>query len=351
MNYNLEIQKILLKVEQKDNPDDRIVLLKQAIQLADANNDLDWGFDLRKNLIYVEEFTSHCTESFPAFTWLLSAVDSNPDLFEEVDVLRDYRWLATQSFRALNISREQVESILSDYQVRLQRNGYSNRIFYDTMVGWSLFLGEKEEARRYLDLRDNEPSDSVASNTELMGTMCVELFEGDFDKGILTANKFLDQRSVHQINPMPTYSLLVSYLAKANDPRAKDYFQKAEEEYAKVEHKYSSQLYEIMLNLFYLSKNDKEKAWDYFEKYSEWEIEADDAMKFDFGLSLLPLFMGEGIRTLHLNPRHPLYKENNVYDITEMYQYYHKQVNGLADAFDTRNGNRHFHEQIEEYLV
>lgn len=352
MNYNLEIQKILLDTENVKNPDDRIMLLKQAIHIADANNDMDWGFDLRMDLIRNEQFTAHSRESFPAFAWILNAYDSDPELYSEEEILNEYKWMAAVSYNNLNISKVQIEAILEDFRKRSIDCGMSSREYYNIMSNWSLFLGSKEDARKYLDLRDLESEDNMTSlSNDLITTIYVEMFEGDFEKAIAHIQEFIAQRSVHQMNPIPVYSGLIYYFGgKMNDPRAAEYFEKADKEFSELAN-YPFQLYEVTLMMYYMSKHEKEKAWAYFNKYVNWETGAEDAIRFDFATSTLALFKGGGTRIIEgISSNHPYYREDNTYNLDDLYNHYHKIATCFAQQFDERNGNTHFSEQLQEVL-
>ncbi len=352
MNYNLEIQKILLDIENVKNPEDRIMLLKQAILIADANSDMDWGYDLRMDLIRNEQFTAHSRESFPAFAWILNAYDSDPELYSDEEILNEYKWMAAVSYNNLNISKEQIEAILEDFRKRSLDCGMSSREYYNIMSNWSLFLGNKEDARKYLDLRDNEAEDSMTSlSNDLITTIYVEMFEGNFDGAIGHIQEFIAQRSIHQMNPIPVYSGLIYYFGgKMNDPRAAEYFAEADKEFSELAN-FPFQLYEVTLMMYYMSKCEKEKAWAYFEKYVNWETSAEDAIRFDFATSTLALFKEGGTRIIEgISSNHPYYKEDNTYKLDDLYDHYHKISTYLAQQFDERNGNTHFREQLNEVL-
>lgn len=346
MNYNLEIQKILLDVDKLSEFDDKIVLLKQAIQLADANNDKDWGFDLRLNLIDYEGLTAHFQESFPAFAWILNTCDTDPELFEDKEVLEKYKWMIHASFDYLGISREQIKKILDDYLQRLINNGYSRRSYYDLEVSWSLFTGDVQRAREYLQYRDTEPVDAMTPGSEAITDICVESLDGNFDKAITIANEFVAQKPDEK---GPAHCILVYYLGLAKDERASLYFEQAEDQLSKV-NKYPYMLFDISQLMYYLTKRDKEKAWAYFEKYAHWQIGANDYYQFDYSLALLPLLEGDGTKALSLNPKFPYYQESGIYNIKDLYEYYSEKVNTLSLKFDERNGNDYFQRQVKRHL-
>lgn len=352
MNYNLEIQKILIKVEASNHPDDKINLLKQAIRIADANNDLDWGFDLRLDLIAQEKDTSHCTESFPAFAWLLNTYDTNPDLFNEDDFLWEYKWMAGAARRNVNISREQVESIMEDLKIRLERNGYTSRGYYSIMIYWNLFIGDIDKAKEFLQLRDNTPRDRMSNcpACELDTKVELELINGNFDKAIATADDLINKKLTCGVMPLVTFCNLTYYLSRSNDPRAAEYFAKAEEEFAEIEENDTSLLSNIADLFDYLIKNNKNRAWEYFQKYSDWEPGAEDAIVYDFSKSVLPLLSQKGTKELNINPKLPYYKTDGIYNLEELYDYYYQKAFDLANRFDKRNGTDAFINGIKETI-
>ena len=350
MNHNLEIQKILLKIESLSHPEDKINLLKQAIQIADANNDLDWGFDLRLDLISQEKDTSHCTESFPAFTWILSAYDTNPELFNEDDFLWEYKWMAAAARRNVNISREQVESIMADLKMRMERNGYTPRGYYSVMIYWNLFIGDMLEANKFLELRDSTPRDRMSHcpACELDTKVEIELIEGLFDKAITTANDLITKKLTCGVMPLATFCNLTYYLSKAGDARASEFFAKAEEEIAEAQENDSSLIANISDLIFYLNKYDRNKAWEYFQKYAEWEIGAEDSISFDFSKNILTLLKEGGNKQLAMSEKLPYFDVDGNYNIAELYDFYFQKAKTLAQHFDTRNNTNAFAKMLEE---
>lgn len=352
MNHNLEIQKILLNIQQLKKAEDQLTLLKQAIALADANNDQDWGFDLRMDLIRTEQFTAHSQESFPAFAWILNTADNNPGMFSEEEILQEYKWLAAVSYNNLIITKEQIENIFEDFKSRCIKGGFSLREYYNIVANYSLFMGDKIAARTYLDNRDKKPEDALSSwSNDMITTIYVEMFEGEFEKAIAHINEFVANQSSHKMNSIPVYSGLIYYLGgKMDDDRVTKYFNEADDEFSKLS-VLPFQLYEVTLMMYYMSKKQKDRAWMYFEKYVNLEIDAESAVRFDFALSVLHLLKGDDTRVLDMiSSRQPYYREDNTYHLTDLYNYYLGVAADLADKFDQRNGNTHFKEQMDEVL-
>lgn len=352
MNHNLEIQKILLKIENLSHPDDKINLLKQAIQIADANNDLDWGFDLRLDLISLEKDTSHCTESFPAFTWILSTYDANPELFKADEFLWEYKWMAASARRNVHISRQQIESIMDDLKIRMEQNGFTLRGYYSVIIYWNLFIGDVTQAKRFIELRDNTPRDRMSHcpACELDTSVEIELIEGLFDKAITTANDLITKKLTCGVMPLTTFCNLTYYLSKAGDARAAEFFAKAEEELADCVENDSSLIAHVSDLIFFLNRNNKDRAWEYFQQYAHWEVGAEDFLSFDFSKNILPLFKDGGTKKLAMSNKLPYFSTDGNYNIAELYDYYYSKAKNLAQLFDARNGTDRFTKALTEAI-
>jgi len=352
VNYNLEIQKLLLETDKLTNPDDRIAVFKEAIKLADANRDVEWAYELRMDLIRAEQYTNHSRESIPAFAWILDAHDNHPDMFSELDILYEYKWLAGVIFNNLDVSLQQIDNILDDFRQRLLRNNFTSREYFNIRINQSLFKGEKMLAREYLDLRDMEPTDNMSSwAADLITTIYVEMLEGDFENALKNITEFVTYRSEHGMNIIHVYSGLIYYLGgKTYDPQIEAYFDEMDKEFSGMK-KYPFQLYELSLMMYYMARHRKDRAWVYFEQFVNWEIGAEDSIRFDFALSVLPLLKDGGTRNMDFISVHqPYFKEDKLYNLDDVYQYYLQTAADLAQRFDERNKNKHFSEQLNEQL-
>lgn len=350
MNYNLEIQKILLHIERLANPEDKISEIKRAITIADANNDIDWGYDLRSVLIHTEGLLINRDESFPAFTWILNTADAHPGLFDEQEILAEYLWMASIAFCNASISKEQIGFITDDFRRRLNIAGLSDRPYYELMIDWYLFIGDADKARENLILRDKEPFDEMVSENGQMTAICVELLNGNLEKGIAMSNEFATANQHNPSNIFSIYNQLIYYLNNARDKRAAGFFDKVYELFSEKE-KYPYLLFDLTLMMYYMSWNEKEKAWACFENYAGWEVGANDYSSFDFSLAVLPLLKDGGKRKLHLSQHLPYYNPDNMYDCKDLYNYYYTKAMDLGKKFDIRDGNSYFSDQIKRHLT
>ena len=69
MRYTLEIQKLLLQTQNDSlHPREKANLLKEAIRIADENEDVEWATELRLDLIYELNLLSADAEEITVFS-------------------------------------------------------------------------------------------------------------------------------------------------------------------------------------------------------------------------------------------------------------------------------------------
>lgn len=351
MNHNLEIQKILLTVDKTERIEDKIKFLKEAIKIADINNDINWGVDLRLNLLHNEIDTPGCHNSFPAFTWILNAYDNNPELMDESEFLWEYKWMADEAISSCDISLEQVDQIFEDLRKRLIRNGYSDRSYYSTLIFKHMFLGDWQGAREALEKRDQCTRDQMTDNEawEHNIRVLLPLKEGNFDEAVYKAQDILSGKLTSNGLPFATLSCLCYYLSKGKDCRAEEYTRLANLEMAKesVTSSFICNVAQVIFSLYVIG--EKDKAWQHFEETAEWFLMASDFLRFDYLIFIMPLIQEKGTRTLNISYKMPYYKEDNIYNIEDLYNYYRPIAETYAIKFDERNKNDVFSQRLESH--
>lgn len=88
MKYTLEIQKLLLQA-QNDNlhPREKANLLREAIRIADENEDVQWAVEMRLDLIYELNLLSADAEEIAVFSKILDSYENHKDQINEDDIL------------------------------------------------------------------------------------------------------------------------------------------------------------------------------------------------------------------------------------------------------------------------
>lgn len=356
MRYTLEIQKLLFQVEDNKSltPKDKIRLLKQAATIADENDDIEWAYEIRLQLIRECYYVASSSELVTEFSWVLNAYEAHPDWFEENDFLWQYKWILGEMYNNPQVSMEQIEAIMEDFKTRLQRNGYGLRPYYDRLYDETLILGNFEKAKEYLDLRNEAPDDAMGScpACTLDNELDYYLMTGNFDEAYNRAHPLLTKQLACTHVPARTFCALAYYADKAGQQqRAAELLDRAETEMDRLinDIKDENLIVPAGMMVCYLLGTDPAKAWHYFEKTLSWFIEGDAYSRFEFACLMM-----EGLAkidrsasvTLSLPTEFELYKPDHVYPLNALYDYFSKEAAAQATAFDKRNGCTAFTDRI-----
>ncbi len=360
MKYTLEIQKILFQVDDNKTltPKDKIRLLKQAATIADENDDIEWGYDVRLQLIRECYYVASANDLITEFSWVLNAYESHPDWFDENDFLWQYKWVLGEMYDNSKVSMEQIRSIMEDFKTRLQRNGYGLRPYYDRLYDEALILNKLEEAKKYLDLRNEAPDDAMGScqACTLDNELDYYLVTGNFDEAYNRAQPLLSRQFSCAHVPARTFCALCYYADKSGKPGlATELFTRAEEEMEILIGKNDENLVVSagMLISYLLDKNE-EKAWYYLNKTFPWYVEGDDYCRYEYAAHLL-----EGLNklkevkqiTLDLPNEFEIYRPDHLYHTDALKSYFKKTALELAEAFDTRNNSNAFKERVSALII
>lgn len=350
MDYSLQIQKLLVKKDVLKSPDDKIKVLKEAIALADAHNDIEWGFDLRIEIMDEEYHTSRYTERFAAFTWLLEAYDQNPDLFDEEDLLWRYRWMLHASRMTVDISLAQIENINNDFKVRMQRNGYGLRAFYNDEFRRYYMQNSMDKAKECLDLREKEEeNDMVCKACEISDRIDYHLRMDEIDNALALYNELIAKKYTCMRRPFDTYCSFIDYYTRKGElEKANDMWQKVEKELYDPECKHLSVMGSMGMAINFLAHYNRERAWEIFAEAAPHSVDTTDENKYKFARNVLHLLNESGTRKLNVPTILPWYNAKAEYNVTELYNYYYNIAFDLAKRFDARNGTGYFMQLLEE---
>lgn len=344
MKYTLEIQKILFQVDDNASltPKDKIKMLKQAATIADENDDIEWGYDVRLQLIRECYYLASGTDLVKEFSWILNAYEEHPDWFDESDFLWQYKWILGEMYNNPEVSMEQIEHILEDFKTRLQRNGYGLRPYYDRLFDEAVAIGDFENAKICLDKANDAPEDRMGScpACRLDSELDYYLLQGQFDEAYNRAQPLLSKQLSCTHVPARTFCALTYYADKAGKEKlAKELFERADTEMEVLINDENLVTPAAML-VNYLLVHDEEKAWRYFEKSLPWFMEDDGYARYDYSC-----FVYEGLRKLDKNKtvklnlpaEFPLYHADHIYSIDELAQFFLNEAKYWGKALDDRN--------------
>jgi hypothetical protein len=349
MQHNLQIQKLLVKISTMPSPREKVKLFKEAINIADVHNDIEWGFDLRKQIIEEEKGTSSCIEGLPAFVWMLETYEQHPDICDESDFLMEYKWMVQAVIRNADISMAQFDSIIEDYKRRLQKNGFSLHSYYTARTRMAFQQKNFVEAKKYLDLRKSEERDDLSFCTvcELHDLVEYEFLTGNIANAFEIGIDLFTEKEQCKYVPFQTICNNINIIdCYGLEPIAEKLLSIAVLYLEVMQTTDMSNIGYVGELIFYLTKKDKNRAWTFFEKYLPWSLNCEDYYNFQFSSGALSLFKGSGVHSLNVSSEIPWYKSSGVYELPELYDYYRNQAEALATKFDARNGNTNFIDEL-----
>lgn len=356
MRYTLEIQKLLNRANQENiHPKDAAKLLLEAIQIADTHEDIEWGYELREELMDTQWRLVGREEFVRAFSWMLNTYDADPGSYSTEDLLWKYKWIIDELFSNPEVPLEQLEHVLADYKRRLEEKGYGLRSYYSKLLHEALGQKEAEGSKRYLDLVNSLPIDELSDcrACEMDTEVAFLVNEGDFKAAYEKAQPILQKQYTCAHVPVITFCQLC-YLAVKNKEfkKAEELFNQAEEELQEREED-STLIVSIGLLIVFLFHRQKEKGWVYIEKYLPWAMECRTSREFFFSQ-----YMAEALKLedqekeigIELPQEHPLHALSGKYKVKDLYEFYYTQAKANAAQFDERNGNYNFSIQLNKAL-
>ncbi len=341
--YRLEIQKLALEIEDNSEDYDRcIALLQQAIQIADKNNDLDWAIDLRSYLIRKESATSTCVHSPLAFAWILEVCDEYPEDFPDAEFMGLYEWMLGAVNCNTNISLEQTRNVAIDLEKRLEKNGMSKRGLYFCLAEFAQNRGDVALGSQYIDMAKNEPKDDEEDEVvEYDYSIERASILGDFDEAVGLMNQMELKKLSSFSLPFESYCAMAYFMARKEDSRATIYLEKAKEAFYKIEGVNSSMLFSMTRFIYTMHLLKDDLRFSMFELVAEWQVGAEDFLQMAFCQHISVVFGNGGTRAFKLSPKLPYYRQDGIYDLSVLSDYYKEVALEFSSKFDKRNGNNH----------
>ena len=209
--------------------------------------------------------------------------------------------------------------------------------------------GKLEEAKNYIELREKEEHDdlSFCVACEVNDKAELDFRSGNIDNALMAATDLFSRKISCKYVPFETICNCINILAdNGYSEKAESLFADADKELQETADDMSRISYVSEL-IKYLTKTNVEKAWQYFEKYTIWSLDCEDYFAFKFALNVLPLLKTEDTRVMQLSSLVPWYREDNTYNIKQLYDCYQKQAADLAQRFDKRHNSNFFTRQLD----
>lgn len=354
----MDFTEIDKKISLAKNGDEKIYYIKQAIALADDNNDYSrrivYRLDLNSEL-------SFYTDKMDLFIVYPTALQINDNLIEETGyskhtfrVLWQYKWLLENAYQFNQITKEQFNLLFEDAKKRYIANNYSIRPLYQYKYRFyeNIDMEISNEAyKKYLSLIRDRMSDCHAC--ELSSEIQYLLANDKLDMALHKAIPLFEGELTCSEQPENTYGDFIRYYNEKIANGFCEYIPQAtlfREKLKKIiKEKGLAQMYipDILLNY---ALTEPEKALKYFiENWNFYETTQNPTSKYYFSIGVLRLFNTLGEKEtykMNISSEFPLYNKDNTYNLSLLKDYYKKTALDIANKIDIRNGNNIYKDRL-----
>ncbi|HEY0098191.1 MAG TPA: hypothetical protein VGB76_04475 [Pyrinomonadaceae bacterium] len=351
-----QVREIIDRSYQLEEGDSKIMLLEEAVRLADICGDFSLAYDARELLINAATFGGAPEKALVAYSWCLAQFDRRgaAEGIDEWLLLWMYKWILNNVTSFPQISKAQIEEMLDDMAARYRRAGYSlrpnymlrNRIykFWDETKAGEFFRKSQET---YRDLA----SDCAAC--ELDEEVSFALRQSRDAEAVSLAAPIIQGRLRCDSVPHITFAnLLLPLLRLGRMDEAVSLHLQGYRLIARGSKGYVSSVADHLA--FLVLTENFDRAVRIFEKHlPDASSLADLAAKFDYYIAswlLLDALHEGGRETLKLRLPRPLevYEESGAYRTTRLAAWFLQHAQTLAARFDARNESDFYARRIRE---
>jgi hypothetical protein len=147
-DHTQEVLELVSSAHALEDGRAKVALLEQAVQLADAHQYDELGFEVRMALMQAATFGGAPDVLLVAFAWCLAQLDKNPDRFWAHDLLWQYKWVAENVVIFPHVTRQQIEELLVDMERRYRAAGSGLHPVHQTARKVFLELGDLPAAKK-----------------------------------------------------------------------------------------------------------------------------------------------------------------------------------------------------------
>ena len=349
-----EYDQLYAEIYNAPGPREQMAFFEQLIRLADANKDIEIAYEARREYI-----GTACAEGFPekgivAFSWCLAQFDKNQELDSAHSLIWQYKVILELIPIFDTVSREQIIRLQEDMAKRLVTLNCSERTAH-YYRSWNLMrMGDYDKALeyqvQYLSMDRDSMSDCLACERdreiELLSRMHSD------KEALVRAKPVLSGKMRCGEVPEFTNGHIVKSMARLGQDEAAA--ERAEDGYSivKRERKYLGTIGDLLL--ITIRNREIDKGLRRFLKHLPWAVEsAAGELRFRFysaAALLLEAYCLEhsGKKKLSLPAELACHREDNLYDMAELSQWFAAESARLAERFNTRNGNTRYDQLIAD---
>jgi hypothetical protein len=140
------LMRILAEARQMPDGVAKVELLNEAARMADATNDVESGFYIRKLLMGAALGGGLPEQMSVAFTWCVAQSDRRPDVIPAEEILWEYRWVISELPHFPQVPRQQIEDTIAEMIQRYRAAGSTLRPVHLLRLYTYTKMGDHEAA-------------------------------------------------------------------------------------------------------------------------------------------------------------------------------------------------------------
>ena len=360
MNPTQDFDELMSQLWQLDDKDpQKLKIIERAIKLAEIEGDIDKQFKAKVRYVRITTFARLPEKTLSTFPWLLAMLEKYPDRFSSWDVMWKYKWVVDKLPFLTQLSYEQIEAAIQDFESCYEKHGYGKQTVYEYKRALYIDLGHEDKVRFYNDILEKDYANSSGSMNDCRA--CIRqrevrlaVFLKEYDKAFTLAEPITKGNMSCSSIPGETYDVLIPLCLKLGRVEELNKFGgKLLKENQKS--KYSKELYPNFL--LYCWANEKYPSAllfieEFLNRSDYYELD-----KLKFYTNVAKVFgtmqaQGEKEVKLKLPESHVLCKgeTQQPYLLSELHEWFLTESENLAQAFDKRNGNSYYRDYRNEIL-
>jgi hypothetical protein len=353
-DFTARAEELLDEASALDDGPAKVMLLEEAVRLADSSGDAELGFDVRQDLIHAATFGGYPEKALVAFTWCLAHCDRDQGGQLGHGMLWKYKWIGNALPEFPQIPLGQIHGVLDDMARRYEKAGMSLRAVHKLRCGLAMGMGDREAARAHHRAWQQAPVDSVSDCAACERNHRVKYlcFMGREAEGVTHAAPILQGRLRCAEIPHATFARILLPLVRLGRPEeAMAYHRQG----LRLVTRNRSFVREVAMHMTFLALTDNlPQAVRLLEKHLGWALEKEGhSRRFDFFLAARFVLerlgaAGKSAVRLRLPPAFPPHTESGKYELAELTAWFDADLQALGERFDARNGTDWFARRIAE---
>lgn len=337
---------------------ERTQLREKAINLADLSGNERQQFEVRRDFVDDVCSDGSFTEKyFTVFPWLLNYARQKGSDEDKLIVLWYYKWIVMVMPEFPAVTKQQMTATLEDLRKHYIDYGSNEKVFHEYAYELYSNIGEFEKARhhhehwrRFKKRGEFDDCQACVANRNIS----FHLKLGTFQEAFQLAQPVLRGKIACTHVPKSTWAnLLIPMIRNDKAWQAAVY---ASELYKKlIRSKFGGDNYDAHTAIiYYAHQGELARSIKLFEKFIKLDVEQKNLYRrFYFYTSILYLLNKTGKPTIKLKlpPKFALFNPSNTYDTALLKDWFNKETDAIAAAFDKRNGNSMISDEKKELLA